>query len=251
MNNKNILVTGGAGAIGSNLVKSLIGNCNKLVILDDFSSGRHENVDDLINTTNVEIVDGNICDQSVIDEAFSHNIDQVYHLAVNFANQNSVDNPQKDLTTNGIGVIKVLEASVQNDIEKFLLSSSSCVYRPGKEAFVEHGPIELTTPYAITKMLSEYYVTFFNKFHNLPAVRAMNGLPLQITGDGSETRPFTYVQDIVDGTILAMNSDINSSNTFSGHPMNKENNIVYNIGNHNSVTILEFAELVNNIWSKG
>jgi len=273
MNNKNILVTGGAGAIGSNLVKSLIGNCNKLVILDDFSSGRHENVDDLINTTNVEIVDGNICDQSVIDEAFSHNIDQVYHLAVNFANQNSVDNPQKDLTTNGIGVIKVLEASVQNDIEKFLLSSSSCVYRPGKEAFVEHGPIELTTPYAITKMLSEYYVTFFNKFHNLPAVivryfnsygpgdvpgrfrgvvpnflmRAMNGLPLQITGDGSETRPFTYVQDIVDGTILAMNSDINSSNTFSGHPMNKENNIVYNIGNHNSVTILEFAELVNKI----
>ena len=109
MKNKNILVTGGAGAIGSNLVKSLIGKCNKLVILDDFSSGRHENIDELINGTDIEIVDGNICNQSVIDEAFSHNINQVYHLAVNFANQNSVDNPEKDLTTNGIGIIKVLK----------------------------------------------------------------------------------------------------------------------------------------------
>ena len=170
MNKKNILVTGGAGAIGSNLVKSLLNNCNKLVILDDFSSGRHENVDELTNIPNVEVVDGNICDQSVVDKAFSYNIDQVYHLAVNFANQNSIDNPEKDLTTNGIGTIKILEASVKNNIEKFLLSSSSCIYKPGNEAFIEHGSVELTTPYAITKMLSEYYVTFFNKFHNLPAV---------------------------------------------------------------------------------
>ena len=62
------------------------------------------------------------------------------------------------MRTNGIGVVKVLQASVENKIEKFLGTSSSCVYKPGNNPFIEDGPVELTTPYAITKMLSEYYI---------------------------------------------------------------------------------------------
>ena len=103
--NKTILVTGGAGAIGSNLVNTIIDDCEKIVILDDFSSGRSDNLENL-NSEKVYIVNGDICNQFAIDEAFSYGINQVYHLAANFANQNSVDNTEKDLRTNSfvIGV---------------------------------------------------------------------------------------------------------------------------------------------------
>ena len=260
--NKTILVTGGAGAIGSNLVNTIIDNCEKLIILDDFSSGHSDNLE-YLNSEKVHIVDGDICVQSVIDKAFSYGINQVYHLAVNFANQNSVDNPEKDLDVNGRGIIKILDACVKNNVKKFLLTSSSCVYKPGDDKFVEDGEIELTTPYAITKLLSEHYVKFFNNFHGLPVVTvrlfnsygpgdipgrfrsvvpnflhsAVNGEALNITGDGSETRPFTYVLDIVNGIILSMD---NSSDDTDG-------NLVYNIGNDNSITILELAEKINHI----
>ena len=210
---------------------------------------------------------------STLDKVFKYGIEEVYHLAVNFANQNSVDNPEKDLMTNGVGTIKVLEFSVENKVKKFLLSSSSCVYRPADKPFSESDDVEFTTPYAITKMLSEYYVSFFSKFHNLPSVivryfnnygpgdvpgefrgvvpnfmyKAMNNKPLTITGDGSETRPFTFVNDIVDGTIMAMNKGTKISTSFSGHPLNSDDNIVYNIGNDKSYTILEFAETLNKV----
>ena len=178
------------------------------------------------------------------------------------------------MRTNGIGVVKVLQASVENKIEKFLGTSSSCVYKPGDNAFIEDGPVELTTPYAITKMLSEYYISFYSKFHKLSSViirpfnsygpgdvpgrfrsvvpnfflKAIKGLPLTITGDGSETRPFTYVQDIVNGLVCAMNNspDIKLK-TFGGHPIDKNDTLVYNIGNDTSITILELAEKINEI----
>ena len=274
-NNNTVLVTGGAGAIGTHLVRALVNDdaCDKVIIIDNFSSGFHNNLEGL-DPKKIELINGDICNQNVIDKAFSYNVDYVYHLAVNFANQNSVNNPEKDLMTNGVGTIKVLQASVDNNVKKFLLSSSSCVYKPGEERFVEHGPIELTTPYAITKMLSEYYVTFYSKFYGMPAVivryfnsygpgirpgkfrgvvpnffyRAINGLPLKITGDGSETRPFTYVQDVIDGTICAMkrSKDI-SLQKFYGHPMDVNDNLVYNIGNSDSITILELAKKINDI----
>ena len=271
--NKTILVTGGAGAIGSNLVNTIIDNCEKLIILDDFSSGHSDNLE-YLNSEKVQIVDGDICVQSVIDKAFSYGINQVYHLAANFANQNSVDNTEKDLRTNGVGIVIVLQAAVENKIEKFLTTSSSCVYKPSNNPFIETASIELTTPYAITKMLSEYYTSFYSKFHNLSSVivrpfnsygpgdlpgrfrsvvpnffiKAMNGLPLVITGDGSETRPFTYVQDIVNGLICAMNNSPNVKlKTFGGHPVDEDDSLVYNIGNDTSITILELAEKINEI----
>tara|TARA_R110001599_G_scaffold312314_1_gene519868 strand:+ start:210 stop:1223 length:1014 start_codon:yes stop_codon:yes gene_type:complete len=271
---KNILVTGGAGSIGSNLVKKLIDkdDTGKIVILDNFSSGFMRNLSDIENNNKLIVINGSICNDESIEKAFAHSIDQVYHLAVNFANQSSVDNPEKDLMTNGIGTIKILEAAKKYKVNKFLLAGSSCVYKPGKEKFIEHGPIELTTPYAITKMLSEYYVTFFNKYHNMDCVivryfnsygpcthpgkfrgvvpnffwDAMHNKPLVVTGTGEETRPFTFVDDVVEGTILAMNeTDHVKLDKFFGHPLDKNDNIVYNIGNSNSITIKALAEKIN------
>lgn len=270
---KNILVTGGTGAIGSNLVKKLLvkEDTNKVIILDDNSSGYHNN---LIQNDKIIFVKGNVCDSWVIEQAFTHEITHVYHLAANFANQSSVDFPEKDLMTNGIGIIKLLEASVKNNVKKFLYSSSSCVYKPVDSPFVEHGPIALTTPYAITKLLSEYYVTFYNKFKDLPCVvvryfnnygpgdypgrfrsvicnffwKALRKEPLVITGDGSETRPFTFVDDIVDGTMVAMEkSEEKIVKNFYSHPIEEDDNLIYNIANPEVIKIKDLAEKVNDV----
>ena len=145
---KNILVTGGAGAIGSNLVRKLLEEKDvTVVVIDDVSSGDFNHLSGL---SNLVIVEGSIVDKNVLDDAFRYGINEVYHLAVNFANQNSVDNPEKDLMTNGIGTIKVLESAVEHGVEKFLLSSSSCVYRPADKPFTEDDAVELTTPYALS-----------------------------------------------------------------------------------------------------
>ena len=266
-----ILVTGGTGAIGANLVRRLIDRCDKLIILDNLSSGFSNN---LPKSDKIKLVRGNICDDKTLDEAFTDKINHVYHLAANFANQNSVDYPEKDLQTNGLGTIKLLRYCVENKVDKFLLASSSCVYKSATEPFIEHGQLELTTPYAITKLLSEYYVTFYNKFYGLPAVivryfnsygpythpgkfrgvvpnflwSAMHGEPLTITGTGDETRPFTFVQDIIDGTLLAMEKGCRTDlGSFCSHPTDPDDNLVYNIGNERSVKISHLAETINKI----
>jgi len=266
------LVTGGAGAIGTNLVMKLLefDKCDRLIILDNMSSGQ---VNNLPNSEKIKLVSGDICDERALQEVFSERIDNVYHLAVNFANQNSVDFPERDLKTNGLGTVKLLEHCVSAGVKKFLLAGSSCVYSASKERFVEHGKLELTTPYAITKLLSEHYVTFYSKFHGLPAVivryfnsygpfappgrfrgvvpnffhRALNGLPLVITGDGQETRPFTYVEDVAVGTIQIMEHDSQQLNSFYSHPTDPEDNFIYNVGNENSVTIKELALKINKL----
>jgi nucleoside-diphosphate-sugar epimerase len=273
MAQKTILVTGGTGAIGSNLVKKLIelDDFDKLVILDNNSSGHSDN---LIENEKVIIVEGDIADDATLERAFNEEITHVYHLAANFANQSSVDYPVKDLTTNGLGIVKLLEKCVEHDIQKILYSSSSCVYKPVRGAFSETSPIMLSTPYSITKMLSEYYITFFNKHKGLPAVivryfsnygpgdypgkfrsvipnflwKARNNEPLIITGTGEETRPFTYIDDIVDGTIAAMEkSESKVVKSYYTHPHDEHDNLIYNIGTETITRMTELAELINEL----
>jgi UDP-glucose 4-epimerase len=271
MSNKRILVTGGSGAIGSNLVRSLLlrADTECIVTLDNHSSGHRENISD---DKKLILVEGDICDDAILEQAFSHGITHVYHLAANFANQNSVNNPVRDLTTNGLGIVKLLEKSVTHNVQKFLYSSSSCVYKPAGEPFKETSPIMLSTPYAITKLLSEEYVTFFNKYKKLPAVivryfsnygpgdypgrfrsvipnflwKAMHGEPITITGTGEETRPFTYVSDIVDGTIAAMEkSPLKIVENHYSLPIDESDNLIYNIGTEKTISMNELAKKVN------
>jgi nucleoside-diphosphate-sugar epimerase len=151
-------------------------------------------------------------------------------LAAHFANQNSVDNPEKDLMVNGIGILKVLQYSQLVGVERFVYSSSGCgVYGlESKMPFKEHDiSINLHTPYQVTKLLGELYTNYFHNLHDLPIVNArffnvfgpgevpgkyrnvipnffywsMNGFPLPITGNGTETRDWTYVEDIVSGLL--------------------------------------------------
>ncbi len=227
---KIILVTGGAGAIGSNLVRALGELGAKMVVaLDDLSASAAWNVPSL---PNVMFIKGNVADDVDLKRVFNEDPRIVFHLAAFFANQNSVDYPEKDLYTNGVGTLKVLEYSRLSKVERFVYASSGCsIYGsntplPLKEDFMS---LNLSTPYQITKMLGELYCNFFYNHYDLPVVKtrffnsygpgeapgqyrnvipnfiywAMKGLPLPITGTGNETRDFTYVMDLVDGLLRA------------------------------------------------
>ncbi|RLC74217.1 MAG: nucleotide sugar epimerase, partial [Chloroflexi bacterium] len=228
--NKVVLVTGGAGCIGSNLCKKLAElNVKKVVILDDLSSAYKWNIP---KAKNIKFVEGSILDDEMLKRVFKERPDYVFHLAAHFANQNSVDNPEKDLMVNGMGILKVLQYAHLVKVKRFVYSSSGCgVYGlDSKMPFKEHDiSISLHTPYQVTKLLGELYTNYFHNLYNLPIVNArffnvygpgevpgkyrnvipnffywaMNGEALPITGDGSETRDWTYVDDIING-LLAM-----------------------------------------------
>jgi len=229
-NNKKILVTGGAGAIGSNLVRALSElNTKLIIILDNLSSSYKWNIP---SAPNVMFVQGSITDDVYLKRVFQEKPSHVFHLAAFFANQNSVDYPEKDIHVNGLGTLKVLEYSVLSKVERFVYASSGCsIYGseaplPLKEEFMS---MHLSTPYQITKMLGELYCNFFHHHYGLKVIKvrffnsygpgevpgqyrnvipnfiywAMKGEPLPITGTGEETRDFTYVGDLVDGLLRA------------------------------------------------
>lgn len=227
---KTVLVTGGAGAVGSNLVKRLDKlETKKIIILDNLSSSYAWNIP---RSPKVLFIKGDILDDEKLKWAFKEKPDIVYHMAAHFANQNSVDNPETDLMVNGMGILKVLQFAHLVQAERFIYSSSGCgIYGPDSTMpFQEHDTsMQLYTPYQVTKMLGELYTNYFHNLYGLPIVNArffnsygpgevpgqyrnvipnffywaMHGQPLPITGSGEETRDFTYVGDIVNG-LLAM-----------------------------------------------
>lgn len=227
-----ILVTGGAGAIGSSLVNELAHEPGaEITVLDNLSSGRLENI---TARTNVHFIKGGVESDEDLDRAFETPPQVVFHLAANFANQNSVDFPHRDLLVNGVGTLKLLQRAAQHKVRRLVYSSSSCVYGNRNEPLDEKcREFSLDTPYAITKLLGEDYLRFFHEHHRLPMVilryfnvygpneypgryrnvianfmaKAMRNEDLVITGTGEETRDFNFVDDSVRGTILASRTD--------------------------------------------
>jgi nucleoside-diphosphate-sugar epimerase len=227
---KRILVTGGAGCIGSNLVKKLSDlGAEEVVILDNLSSAYEWNIP---KEDNILFVEGDILDDEMLKRAFKRKPEYVFHLAAHFANQNSVDNPELDLMVNGMGTLKMLEYAQLTDVKRFIFASSGCgVYGlESRMPFEEHDiSIKLHTPYQVTKLVGELYTNYFYNLYNLPIVNArffnvfgpgevpgkyrnvipnfiywaMQDKPLPITGNGAETRDWTFVGDIVNG-LLAM-----------------------------------------------
>src|SRR4030043_350033 len=227
---KNILITGGAGCIGPNLTRALIkGEAARIIVMDDLSAAYEWNIP---KSERVLFGRGSIVDDEMLKRVFKDKPDYVFHLAAHFANQNSVDNPEKDLMINGLGILKVLQYAHLVGVKRFVYSSSGCgVYGlESKMPFEEHDvSIHLHTPYQVTKLLGELYTNYFYNLYNLPIANArffnsygpgevpgkyrnvipnffywaMKGQALPITGEGTETRDWTYVGDIVNG-LLAM-----------------------------------------------
>jgi nucleoside-diphosphate-sugar epimerase len=209
----------------------------------------------------VIFIKGSILDEKTLEQAFSYNIDVVFHLAAHFANQNSVDHPQEDLLINGLGTLKILEFAQKLNVKKFIYTSSSCVYGNRQGTMNENdSEYQLDTPYAITKLLGERYATFFHEHYGLNTVvlryfnsygpgefpgkyrnvipnflwLALNGEPLPITGTGEETRDFNYVGNVIGRTLLAGKED-------------KAVGEIINIGSGREVRIIDLANAINNL----
>jgi UDP-glucose 4-epimerase len=253
--NKVVLVTGGAGAIGSNLCRALAKLGAQVLVLDDLSSAERWNVPPL---PGVLFIEGDILDEIKLKRVFFERPHVIFHLAAFFANQNSVDHPERDLMVNGMGTLRVLEYAVLTGVERFVYASSGCsIYGssaplPLKEEFIS---LHLSSPYQITKMLGELYCNFFHNHHGLHVVKPrffnsygpgevpgqyrnvipnFKGLPLPITGSGEETRDFTYVGDVVDGLLRAgaMESAVGKE---------------FNLASGQETRIADLANLVNEV----
>ncbi len=258
---KTVLVTGGAGCVGSNLCRKLSQlDAKKVIILDDMSSAYKWNVP---IGKNIQFVQGSILDDEMLRRVFKERPQYVFHLAAHFANQNSVDNPEKDLMVNGLGILKVLQHAHIVGVDRFVYSSSGCgVYGlESKMPFQEHDiSIHLHTPYQVTKLLGELYTNYFHNLYELPIVNArffnvfgpgevpgryrnvipnfmywaLNKRALPITGDGSETRDWTYVGDIVNGLLAMGEKDKAIGNAI-------------NLGSGTEHKVIDLANIINQI----
>ena len=256
---KKVVVTGGAGFIGSHLAEELARRDYRVIILDDLSTGKVENIEDLLGKENVEFIKGSITDLPLLRELF-RGVDYVFHQAALPSVPRSIENPQATHEVNVSGTLNVLLAARENSIKKVLYTSSSSVYGdiptlPKKEDMVPH-PL---SPYAVTELAGEYYCQVFHQVYGLPTVclryfnvygprqdpnsqyaavipsfikRALEGNPPIIFGDGEQTRDFTFVKDAVEASILAVESDARG---------------LFNIAQGERITINELARLVISI----
>jgi UDP-glucose 4-epimerase len=256
--NKNkILITGGFGAIGHNLTKYISKDPNnEIYIVDNLSAGII-NFSDGLNFTHLDI-----SNPEKVGKYFrKFQPDYIYHLAAHFANQNSVDHPVSDATTNIIGTINILEAQKTNScLKKLIYASSSCVYgnNPVMSENVSIKPYD--TPYAINKYVGELYCKYYAEIQHIPTVcvrifnsygpgempgayrnvipnfilKALKNEDITITGSGDETRDFTFVNDTIELLQTLAYSQFKNAE-------------VFNAGTGRKVSIRELAEIIINV----
>ncbi len=262
MKDQRVAITGGAGFIGSNLAQELAKE-NIVVIIDDLSTGREENITNLISQENVIFVRGSILEFQLLERAFS-GVDFIFHQAAIPSVPRSVDNPQASHEANITGTLNVLMAARDSGVKKVVAASSSSVYGdtptlPKREAMLPTPQ----SPYAVTKLAGEYYCNVFQRVYGLPTacLRYFNvfgprqdpnsqyaavvpkfiasvsqGQSPVIFGDGEQTRDFTFIKDVVEANILA--ADSNASG-------------VFNIGGGgNRITINKLARIITDIIGK-
>jgi UDP-glucose 4-epimerase len=260
MENKKVVITGGAGFIGANLAKELAAN-NSVTIIDNLSTGKKGNIADLPQGK-VEFVEGSIGEFSLLQRLF-RNVDFVFHQAATASVHKSMENPLATNEANVTGTLNVLLAARDSGVKKVIYASSAAAYGdtttlPQREEMMPNPQ----SPYAVTKLVGEYYCQVFQAVYGLPTAslryfnvygpkqdpnseysavipkfikRLSEGkLPI-IFGDGEQTRDFVFVTDVVRANILAAESDATG---------------IFNIGQGQSITINELAELIIRIMNK-
>ena len=222
----NILVTGGAGFIGSNLVDRLVEEGHKVVVIDNLSTGKTENVHSKANFYKLDI-----CDKKIRDIFKSEKIEVVYHKAAQIDVQKSIEDPIFDGKVNILGTINVLEACKKTNVKKIIYPSSAAVYGEPKYLEIdENHPISPISYYGISKFTPENYIKTYSEFYDIDYTifrysnaygirqdpkgeggviaifmdKLFRGKSPTIFGDGSATRDFIYVEDIVEANIKAL-----------------------------------------------
>ena len=251
-----VLVTGGAGFIGSNLVDKLVNLSHEVVVLDNCSTGRLSNLKKVKNK--IKFVNIDITTSGKNLENYFNKVDWVFHLAGLADIVPSIINPTEYFSTNVLGTFNVLEASKNADIKKFIYAASaSCYGIPKKYPTDEKSEIDTKYPYALTKFLGEQLVLHWGKVYDQPnislrffntygprsrttgAYGAVFGIflaqkiakkPLTIVGDGNQTRDFIHVFDLVEATVKAAELG-----------KNKE---IYNVASGKETSVNYIAELI-------
>jgi UDP-glucose 4-epimerase len=260
------LVTGGAGFIGSHLVKALINNNQKVVVLDDLSMG---NINNLPKSENLVFIEGDLGNKATVQDLFkTYDFEKVFHLGAVASVAASVENPLKTHQTNLEGSLYLLEEAKKNkNLKRFVFASSAAVY--GDEPTLpktEKSPIQPLTPYAIDKFASERYALSYYQLYGTPtaAVRFFNVYGINqnpsspysgvisiltdrllsnkkgseksftVFGDGEQTRDFVYVDDVVRALLL-----VSESKDALGH--------VFNVGTGNPVKLMDMINIYKKI----
>ncbi|MBX9772675.1 MAG: SDR family NAD(P)-dependent oxidoreductase [Candidatus Obscuribacterales bacterium] len=270
LKDKRILVTGGAGFIGSNLVEELIKKGNEIIVLDDYSAGKESNLASVKQSGKLHLIKGSILDPLMVRKLVKE-VDVVFHLAAH-CSRLCFDRPHNVHEVNATGTLNVLDAmklvnrsTNTRRVKRLVYCSSSEVYGTAKNSsMTEEHTLEPTTVFGASKLAAEHYTQVYHATWGLPtvivrpfntygyrahhagasgeviprfAVRILNDLPPIIFGDGSQTRDFTFVSDVVQGLITAGGSDNLIGKTI-------------NIASGKEVTIKEIAERLLKLLGK-
>jgi UDP-glucose 4-epimerase len=262
MKNKKIVVTGGAGFIGSNLARYLSNESNHVVVIDNLSTGHLEHIQDLIESDKIEFVKASITDLNILQDTFK-GFDYVFHEAALPSVPRSIKEPLLTNQVNINGTLNVLIAAKDAGVKKVIYASSSSVYGdtptlPKTEKMIPH-PL---SPYAVSKLAGEYYCSVFTEVFHLPTValryfnvygprqdpsseyaaviprfimNVLNDNPPIVYGDGNQTRDFTFIDDVIHANILAAESDTTG---------------VFNAAGGKRISINELAKTVMAICNK-
>ncbi len=252
-----ILVTGGAGFIGSHLVERLMKEGYEVVVLDNFSSGNIENIRQHMKSETFFLVKGDIRSSNDVKEALK-NVDAVFHLAAIVSVPLSVENPLLVNDVNVKGTLNVLEASSKTEAKRFICASSCAVYGEVNRLPIDERCLtDPLSPYAVSKLAAECYCKIYNQNYGLDTLclryfnvygprQARNSYsgviqrfidrlnqrrsPI-VYGDGLQTRDFVHVEDIIEANMLALNCQKGFGDTF-------------NVGTGRPTTIRQLAEIL-------
>ncbi len=248
-----VVVTGGAGFIGSHLTDALVERGMRVRVVDNFATGRRDRLN-----PGAELFEADIRDAAVIAPAFTAEVDCVFHTAALPRIPLSIAKPVETHMTNVVGTLNVLMAVREAKIRRFVFSGSSSVYgNQDRLPFVEAMTPHPQSPYALQKLVGEEYARMFHRLYGVQAITLRyfavygprmaeegaymlaiaafmcarrDGRPLEIHGDGEQTRDFTHVRDVVAANILAMDAEV-----ADGRPIN--------IGYGHNVSINRIAQI--------
>ena len=249
------LVTGGAGFIGSHLVDKLLERGDEVIVIDNFSTGRPENLKHV--ASHIDLLEEDISLTKKWKKKFK-DVTNVFHLAALADIVPSIENPNDYYKSNVNGTFNVMEACKENNIKKIVYSaSSSCYGIPEITPTPEISDISPQYPYALTKYLGEQIVMHWSHVYKVPAIslrffnvygprsrtsgtygavfgvflaQKLNNKPFTVVGDGTQTRDFTYVSDVVNAIISASISDVSGD--------------IINIGSDNTYSVNRLVELL-------
>ncbi len=263
-----ILITGGAGFIGSNLADRLLSAGHDIVIVDNFNdyydvSLKEKNISANLNNPHYTLYRVDICNQDAIARVFSDNdIDVVVHLAARAGVRPSLENPVAYVETNILGTVNILEQMKLHNIKKLVFASSSSVYGNCRaEKFSEDLKVtEPISPYAATKSACEQIIYTYHHLYNINAVclrfftvygprqrpdlairkfveKIESGTPIDMYGDGSTRRDYTYIDDIISGICAAIKYD-------------KTGYEIINLGGGEPITLKRMIETIEKVFGK-